>query len=321
MSRLIVLLVIVVVALIILAQSAYVVDERQQVVVTRFGRPVRTVTEPGLYFLTPFVETPHVLDKRLLPWDGDPENMPTQDKKMIHVDVWARWRIADPDRFFVAARTEQRGQKLLDDIIDAAVRRTVARYRLIDLVRSTNRPLQYESPELAAEQATRAEQVTAGRLQMEQEILRDASEGTVEKYGLEIVAVRFKRINYIEAVRPSIYDRMRSERTRIAELLRSEAREESDRILGETEREVQQITGEMQRRAAEIRGKADAEVIRIYADAIQQDPAFYAFLRQLEAYRRMFGKNTQIVLTTDNAMLRLLQAGPQPSSEADLARP
>jgi membrane protease subunit HflC len=299
----------VVLLVIILASAAlYTVQEGQQAVITQFGKPVAVVTEAGLNFRMPFIQTINRFEKRLLPWDGDPEHMQTRDKKRIFIDVWGRWRIADPMQFFQALRSEREGYKKLDDLVDSAVRNVVARHNLIEVVRSTNRKLLYESEELAEDAEARREEIAVGRAKMEEEILAAVAADLEENgYGMKLTDVRVKRINYIENVRQTVYDRMKSERMRIASLLESEAEEEKNRILGLTRKELDQIEGEMEQRSAEIRGEADAEVIRIAAEAYGKSPEFYEFLRSLEAYRKTLGSGTRLILSTDNAFLRHLR--------------
>ncbi len=313
-----IIIILVVLAAIFARGSLYVVQEGQQAVITQFGKPVNVVTDPGLNFKTPFIQTVNRLEKRLLPWDGDPENMQTRDKKRIFIDVWARWRIVDPMKFFQAVRTEQRGYKILDDLVDSAVRDVVARYNLIEVVRSSNRELQYETEELARDAAAGREMITAGRAKMEAEILQVASADLKERYGMELTVVHVKRINYIENVRRQVYGRMQSERLRIAQLFESEAKEEQNRILGRMRKELDVIEGEMQQRSAEIRGRADAEVIKIAAEGYSQSPEFYEFLRSLEAYKKTLRRGTRLILSSDNRFFRQLQ---EPSTEAKGNKP
>jgi membrane protease subunit HflC len=301
------IIVLVIVAAIVLVSSAYVVTEAEQAVVTRFGRPVAAKTDAGLYFRTPFIEKVHKLDKRLLPWDGDPENMPTRDKKRIFIDVWARWRIAEPLKYYQTVRTEEDGYKILDDLVDSAVRDVIGTFNLIEAVRSTNRELTYGSEELYKTRTGQRDHITTGRAELEARVKEKVTEDLLNKnYGLELVDVHIKRVNYIESVRLAVYERMKSERDRIAKLFESEAEEEKNRILGQTRKEVDEIEGEMEQRSAEIRGRAEAEVIKIYADAIQQGPEFYEFLRRLEAYKKALGAKTRLILSTDSDFLRLL---------------
>ncbi len=301
--------------------SAYTVPEGWQVVITQFGDLVRVRTDAGLYLKVPFVQKVHRLEKRLLHWDGDPENMQTLDKKRIFIDVWARWRIVDPMKFFQAVRTEQRGYKILDDLVDSAVRDVVARNNLIEVVRSGNRALLYESDELARDAASTQDRITVGRAKMEAEIRTVASAGLKEQYGMELSDVHIKRVNYIETVRRTVYDRMKSERMRIARLFESEAEEEKNRILGLTTRELDGIKGEEQQRSAEIRGDADAAVIRIAAEAYSKSPEFYEFLRRLETYKNTLGAGTRLVLSTDNEFLRQLIRPTEGSDKATVVAP
>ncbi|MBC20990.1 MAG: HflC protein [Planctomycetaceae bacterium] len=282
--------------------SAYTVQEGKLAVITQFGRPMGAVESSGLHFKVPFVQEVNFLEKRLLPWDGDPESMQTRDKKRIDIDVWARWRIVDPMKFFVKLRTEQRGQKMLDDLVDSAVRDVVARHNLIDVVRKSNDPLIYETNEL---QRRSGDKVTGGgRDDVEKEILMGVD---LESYGMELVAVRIKRVNYVESVRQAVYERMISERLRIARLYDSEAMEEKNRILGQTQKELDHIEGEMEKASAEIRGKANAQVIQLTAEAYGKSPEFYDFLRRLEVFKQTFGSDTRLILSTDSDMFRLLK--------------
>lgn len=298
------ILVLVVIGVVLAGASTYVISEGEQAVVTQFGDPVRALTEAGLNWKIPFIQEVHRLDKRLLPWDGDPQNMPTKDKRLIDIDVWARWRIVDPLKFYTVVRTAKTGDKRLDETVDSAVRQVIAKNNLIDAVRTTNKPLVYESAELEKDLAARQDQITTGRRKIEKEIRDLATRGLRETYGMELVDVHIKRINYIPNVREKVYERMRSERMRVASLYESEAEEEKSRIQGQTNKELEEIRGEERRRASEIRGQADAEVIEITAKAFGQAPEFYQFLRQLEAYKNSLGRGTRLILSTDNDFLR-----------------
>ena len=275
-------LVILGVAVLVLYSSAYIVEEGKQVIVTQFGKPVDDVQDAGLHFKTPFIQEAYFLEKRLLPWDGAPESMQTKDKKRIDIDVWARWHIIDPMVFFVKVRNEARGQKILDDLVDSVVRNVVARHNLIDVVRKSNAKLEYESEEL---ERTEADQVAGnGRDDVEDEILVGVD---LKEYGMELVKVRIKRVNYVASVRATVYERMISERLRIARLYDSEALEEKNRIEGAMQKELDQIEGEMEQKSVEIRGEADAQVIQMTAEAYGQSPEFYEFLRRLEVLKKV----------------------------------
>ncbi|MDP6107830.1 MAG: protease modulator HflC, partial [Candidatus Brocadiia bacterium] len=276
--------------------------------ITQFGRLVgEPKKDAGLKMKVPFIQIVHRLEKRLLPWDGEPENMQTREKKGIYIDVWARWRISDPKKFFQAVRTEQRGQGILDNLVNSAVRDVVARYSLIEVVRSTNEELFYESEELAKDAAAAREMVTTGRAKMEAEILTVASTELEVRYGMALEEVRIKRINYNEEVRSTVYDRMSSERRRIAKLFESQGVQETMRIEGRTRKELEQIRGEMLQKSAELRGAGDAAVITIAAEAFSQGPEFYEFLRRMEAYERTLGRRTRLILSTENEFFRHLR--------------
>ena len=290
------------IAALVLYSSAYIVVEGQQVIVTQFGKPVADVQEAGLHFKTPFIQEAYYLEKRLLPWDGSPESMQTKDKKRIDIDVWARWRIVDPMTFFQTVRNEDRGQKILDDLVDSAVRDVVARHNLIDVVRKSNDELIYETEEL---ERTTADRVAGrGRDDVEDEILRGVD---LKEYGMKLVKVRIKRVNYVASVRATVYERMISERLRIAKLYESEAVEEKNRILGQTQKELDQIEGEMEKESVEIRGQADAQVIELTAKAYGQSPEFYEFLRRLEVLKKTLGRDTRLILSTESGLLQMLK--------------
>jgi len=306
------------IAAVLFYACTYTVEEGQQAVITQFSRPVRFVTEAGLHFKVPFIQEVHRLEKRLLPWDGAAESMQTRDKKRIFIDVWARWRITDPEKFFQAVRTEQKGQKMLDDLVDSAVRDVVAQNNLIDVVRSTNETLVYESQEMkemAHSAEAKRDVVTTGRSVMEEEILKGVSDDLQKNnYGMGLSVVRVKRVNYIESVKETVYERMRSERLRIARLFESEAEEENNRIQGLTRKELDSIEGEMEQKSAEIRGKADATVIQMTAEAYGKSPEFFAFLRSLKVLEQALGRDTRLILTTNSDLFKLLKKTTQHES-------
>ena len=305
-ARITTVLVLLVPILLILYFMTYIVHEGEQAVITQFGKPVAYVTEPGLKFRIPLVQSVQRLEKRLLPWDGFPENMQTRDKKRIFVDCWARWRIADLQKFYTTMRTERGGQKILDDNIDSVVRNVVARHNLIDLVRTTNDKLVYESDELESSNTAR-DIVRSGREKVEQEILASLGEDMLNQYGIELVDVHIKRVNYDQQVRATVYERMRSERQRVARLFESEAEEERNRIKGLTRKELDSIEGEMKQKSTTIRGQADAEVIQMTAEAYGRNPEFYVFMQKLEVYKRAMRGDTNLILSTDSDLLSLLK--------------
>ncbi len=284
----------------------YVVNEAQQVVLTQFGKPVgEPVTTPGLKFKIPVLQKANYFDKRFLEWDGDPNQIPTKDKRFIWVDTYARWRITDPLLFFQRLRDERGAQSRLDDILDGETRSTIARNNLIEAVRSTNRPFPTEE---LFEDDENFEEVVFGRDVLEQEVLDAASRRVAEAdMGLEILDFRFKRINYVEEVQRDVYARMISERRRIAEQYRSEGAGEAARINGDKDRELKTITSEAYRQSQEIRGKSDAEAADIYARAYSKDADFYRFLKTMEVYQTTIDANTILMLTTDGEFLRYLE--------------
>ncbi len=280
----------------------YIVNEAQQVIITQFGKPVGDpVTTPGLKVKTPFIQKANYFEKRFLEWDGDPNEVPTRDKRFIWVDTYARWRISDPLLFFKRLSDERAAQSRLDDILDGETRNTIANHDLIEVVRSTNRDFVVSS---ALQEGTK--QINAGRLVLEQEVLDNASVRTAV-LGIEILDFQFKRTNYAEVDRPKVYERMISERKRIAEEYRSEGAGEAARINGNRDRDLKEITSEAYRQAQEIKGKADAEAADIYARAYNRDPDFYRFLKTMEVYTRTMDKNTILLLSTDGEFLRYLE--------------
>jgi len=294
-------------AIVVYAGSAYTVNETQQTITTQFGEPVGdAVTTPGLHFKIPFIQTINYFDKRFLEWDGNPNQVPTKDKRFIWVDTYARWRIVDPLRFFERLRDERGAQSRLDDILDGETRNAVARYDLIELVRNSNRD-PADIPIEAEEEEAILEMIEKGREQVSREILERAAERTAD-LGIELLDLRIKRINYVEEVQRDVFARMIAERQRIAELYRSEGRGEAARIEGERERELQRITSEAFKEAEVLRGNADAEATDIYAAAYNRDADFYAFTRSLEAYENVMDEGTMIILDTETDFLKYLES-------------
>ncbi len=302
----VIVVILAVLALVVLGGALYVVNETQQVVITQFGRPVgEPIMTPGIHFKVPFIQAANYFDKRFLEWNGDPNQVPTRDKRFILVDTYARWRITDPLKFFQRLRDERGALSRLDDIIDGETRNAVASHDLVEIVRSTNRDVQVD-PELTIEEQTTAlETVRTGRLGIMEIILAESQKRSSD-LGIEILDVRFKRINYNDEVRRTVYQRMIAERQRIAERFRSEGLGESARIRGEKERELKQIESEAFRLAEEIRGRSDAEATTIYAEAYNRDPEFYSFYRTMEAFQESLDKDSWLVLTTDGDFFRYL---------------
>jgi membrane protease subunit HflC len=289
--------------------AAFTVDETEQVVITQFGRIVGDpIISPGLNFKLPFVQKTHYFQKNLLEWIGDPGQIPTLDKTFIYVDTFARWKIVDPVKFFQTVNNRQNAIGRLNDIIDPAVRNFITSHRLIDAVRKSNREL--DTTEIGLEDQDKKPQsvyyITVGREKITQGVLEQAQPKLIE-LGIDLVDVKIKRINYVEEVRKSVYDRMIAERKQIAEKFRSEGRGEAQKILGEKEKELQSISSGAYRIAQELKGRADAEATQIYARAYGVDPPFYSFVQSLEVYSETLDKNSALVLTTDSELFRYLK--------------
>ena len=297
------------VALLFIASSAiYTLDETEQAILVQFGRPVGGLTKaPGIHLKLPFVQVVHRFDKRWLEYDGDATEIPTRDKKYIWVDTYARWRIADPLRFYQAVRDERGAQSRLDDIVDGETRNAVASFDLIEVVRSTNRPFQATEELEGIGAAEAMVKITTGRSKIAQIILDKAAKITPE-FGIELVDVRFKRINYVEAVQQKVFERMNSERKRIAERSRSEGQGRAAEIRGQKERDVLAASSAGYRSAQELKGAADGKATTIYARAYSKDPEFYQFWKTMETLDTSLDAKTWLILTTDSEMLRYLKA-------------
>lgn len=279
----------------------FILPEGQQAVVTQFGAPVGVpVTDAGLHVKTPFIQDVRYFDKRILIWDGDPNQIPTRDKTYIYVDVSARWRISNALTFLQSVNNESQAQGVLDDIIGSTVRDIVNKNDLVEIIRSSN----WKADE-HADQGEGDEKITLGRDKMAAKIREIVSKAT-PKYGIKVVDVMFKRVNYIDSVRRKVYDRMISERKRIAAEKRSQGEGLKAEILGKVDRELKTITSEAQRKAEEIKGTADAKATKIYADAYNQDPEFYAFYKTLLSYKKTMGPNTKLVISSDSQFFRYL---------------
>jgi membrane protease subunit HflC len=303
------LIAVTVAAIFVLFLSAYVVDETEQVVITQFGRVIgEPITEPGLRFKLPFVQKATYFPKNLQDWDGDPGQVPTLEKTYIWVDTFARWRIVEPVLFFQTVTDLIQARARLDEIIDPAVRNAITSYRLIETVRKSNRPLDTldENGEETNQDQTTSYAIETGREKITREILANAQPKLTE-FGIELVDVKIKRINYVEQVQTSVYGRMIAERNQIAEKYRSEGQGEARKILGDKEKDLKEIKSEAYRKAQEIMGKADAEATRIYADSFGVDPEFYSFTKTLEAYSETMDDTSSLVLSTDSAFFKYLK--------------
>jgi membrane protease subunit HflC len=310
----------------LLSGSVYTVSEVEQVIVTQFGKPIgEPVTSAGLKLKLPFIQEVNPIDKRVLEWDGRPSDMPTKDKLYISVDLFARWRITEPLQYFLRLRDERSAQSRLDDILGSETRNAVAKHELIEIIRTTKDRVPLRDALL-----TDAEReldmgslvpIQKGRKLVEQEIFSAAAE-KVRVFGIELLDIRFKRINYNESVRPKIYDRMISERRQIAERFLSEGNGEAARIRGNRVRDLNKIQSEAYQKVEEIRGVADAKATEIYARAYNQSPEavdFYEFTRTMQSYKSIIGEGTTLVLSTDSDLFKFLK-GMSPDASVGSAR-
>jgi modulator of FtsH protease HflC len=318
------------VGILVISLSVYTVDQTEQVIITQFGQPVgEPITEPGLHFKLPFVQTVNTLDKRFLEWDGAPVAIPTRDKTYIHVDTFARWRIEDPKTYFVRLHDERSAQSRLEDILGSETRNSIAKHDLIEIVRTdkNRQPLRDESLKGGPTGVIGIlPPIVFGRQKIEEEIKTAAAQKLAE-FGITVLDFRIKRVNYNPDVLDRIYQRMISERLQIAQRFRSEGEGESARIAGQRERDLNEIQSNAYRQVQQIRGEADAKASEIYAKAYTQDSQaaeFYTFLKTLDAYRKIFTKDSTIVLSTDSQLFQLLKrvgaktvASPEPAATPD----
>ena len=300
----------VIIVVLIAFGGMFVIDETEQVVLTQFGKLVgEPKTAPGLYFKIPFIQNANYFPKNLQEWDGDPGQIPTLDKTFIWVDTFARWKVVDPLKFFQTVNNVTGALGRLDDIIDPAVRNLITSYPLIETVRRTNREL--DTFELGVDQEETKDKrqlgtVKIGREEITKAIMEQA-QPKLAKFGIELVDVKIKRINYVEQVQQSVFGRMVAERQQIAEKFRSEGKGEARKIEGETEREMKRITSEAYKTSQEIKGKADATATKLYADAYGLDPDFYSFVKTLDIYRETLDEETSLILSTDAEFFKYLK--------------
>jgi membrane protease subunit HflC len=291
-----------------LNSAFYTVKETEQVVITQFGEPIGLpITSAGLHVKLPFAQELNVFDKRWLEWNGNPNQVPTRDKKYIWVETYARWRIADSLLFFQRLRDERGAQSRLDDIIDGETRNVIANHNLIEVVRTTNRAFEKTEDVEDVMETEAMRDVELGRDKITRLILERAAQ-VVPDYGIEIVDLQVQRVNYIDSVQTKVFERMISERTRIADRHRSEGQGKSAEIRGKKERELKVIESEAYKKTQEIMGRGDAEAVAIYAAAYNKDRELYRFLRTMETYSSLFNKDSWLVLSTDAALFRYLQS-------------
>jgi len=306
-TKSIVFTIILLVILIGLSGSAFIVQEKDQVVITQFGRPVgKAIVEPGIHFKVPFIQVANYFEKRYMEWNGDPNQVPTKDKKFIFVDTYARWQITDPLQFFKRLTNERGAQSRIDDILDGDTRNFIANNNIEEAVRTSNRTPVSSDIELIEDSLA---QISVGREKIQQMILESANKQTAD-LGIEILDFRFKRINYVQEVQDQVYERMKSERFRIADKFRSEGQGEASRINGEKERELKNIQSLAFRDAELIKGKADATAAAIYARAYDrsgQSRNLYSFLKSMETFEKTFDGKTSIFVSTDSELYQYLK--------------
>ena len=300
--------IVILIIIILVSGTAFTVDETEQAIITRFGKPVRqTIRIPGLYFKLPFIEKALYFYKNLLEWDGEKGQIPTLDKTFIWVDTFARWKISDPLQFYKSVRTIREGMRKLDDIIDPAVRNHITSYSLIESVRNTNREMDtFEVGLEGFEKKKAGYTIEIGREKITQAIQEEAKP-KLAQFGIELVDVRIKRINYVEEVQRTVFSRMIANRKQIAEKFRSEGKGEARKIEGDLGKEMQKITSQAYKTAQEVKGKADAVATQIYSQAYGKDPEFYSFIMTLDLYRETLNKNSTMILSTDNDLFRYLK--------------
>jgi len=294
---------------IVLFASTYIANEKEQIVITRFGKPIgKPITTPGIHLKIPFIENVNRFDKRFLEWDGDPNQVPTQDKRFIWVDTYARWRISDPLLFFQRLRNERGAQSRLDDILDGETRNAIASHDLVELIRTSNRTPQVNKEDSISATDVEFPEIKFGREKITDSIIKAAA-SRLSELGIELLDLRFKRINYVDEVQQKIYERMISERRRIAEQYRSEGQGEASKILGDKERELKRIESEAYRTAQEIKGKADGRAAAIYARAYNRNAdsrEFYRFLKTMETYQTTLSGKDWLILSTKGDFFKYL---------------
>jgi len=307
-KKLIIQIGLLIVALILILETVFMVKETEQVVITQFGKPIgEAKTTPGLKIKVPFIQNANFFEKRFLEWDGDPNQIPTKDKKFIFVDTYARWQITDPLQFFKRLTDERGAISRLADILDGETRDYIANHDLLEIVRSVNR-IPASSGSIGEEVGDTLIDINVGRLQIQEMILNSSNERASD-LGIVILDVRLKHINYVSEVQTQVYERMKSERIRIAEKFRSEGQGEASRISGERERDLKKIQSEAYRKAEEIRGRADARATSIYAAAYDQSAVarnLYTFVKSMETFERTFDSTTTVILSTKSDLYKYL---------------
>ncbi len=296
----------IVILILIAIDGFYILGETNQAIITQFGKPVgHAVTEAGLHFKMPFIQTVHYFEKRILEWDGDPKQIPTLDKKYIWVDTFARWRITDPLKFYQTNRNEIFAHSRLDDIIDGTTRDILSENYLIQVVRSSNRKMSFSADN------TRIDSLDLQKFFLGRKAIQDSISKVVRpaltQYGMELVDFEIKRVNYVAEVRQKVYERMISERKKIAAKYRSEGQGQAAEIVGKMQKKLDQIQSQAYKKSQEIIGKADASATKIYAEAYNRDPDFYTFIKSLETYKKTMDKKSTLIIGTESDYFKYLK--------------
>lgn len=300
---------VIIVILILIGNPFYIIEEGKQAIITQFGQPMGApVISAGLHLKIPFIQKITYFEKRILEWDGYPSEIPTKDKRYIWIDTTARWKIVNALKFFKSVANERGAHAILDGIIDAAVRDAVTAHDSVEVIRSSNRLIQEQKltqkKEFIDEGALAT--IRVGREKMREEIVEKARGDLGTRYGIELIDVRIKRVNYIEKVRLNVYERMIAERKRAAEQYRSEGRGIRAEVEGKTEKELKEILSHAYKESQKIKGSADAEATKIYADAYNKDSEFFSFLKTLDTYSTTVDENTTVILTTEGEYFKYL---------------
>ncbi len=303
------LAVIAILVLIVFASAAYTVDQTMQAIITQFGKPVgEPITEPGLHFKTPFIQKVHYFERRIMEWDSDHREIPTQDKKFIKADATARWHIVDPLKYFKRVNLETQAQSRLDDIVGGAMKNVITKLNLIESVRSSNREFSVVIEDTFSDDTTKETyNIKVGRHKIG-ELIKEQANPNLVAFGIELLDVRLRRVNYVDTVRNEVYQRMISERRRMAEFYRSEGQGRQMAIEGEREKKLKMIQSSAYKKAEEIKGEADAKAAAIYAEAYGQDTKFYKFLKTLESYEKTMDTGVDLILTTNSDFFGYLKS-------------
>ena len=298
------------VALIVVAQSLYVVDVTEQVLITRFGDPQTVTTTPGIYLKAPFVDTALSFDKRVLRIDAPAVSMPDIDKQTMTIDSYARYRIVDPLQFFKTLQTENTARTRLGDIVTSSLRDEIARSTRTQII-GAERVLDANGVPVIDDDGLPIIEASESRSELLENVF-EASKARVKEgqFGVEMIDVRMKRADFSDRVQDAIYNRMRAERNRIATRFRSEGEEEDLKIRAQANKQREIILAEAERTGNEVRGRGEAEAIRILADALNQDPEFFAFRRSLESYQKFLNQRTTVILSSDADLFKFLQEPP-----------